>query len=90
MAVRAKFRVTSVRPVQHTNHKTGEVIQTQEVWEMQPVYSADPADENHTFWKATPSGSLTLNIDNPEAWGTWEQGQEVYLDLTPAADAMPA
>ena len=49
---------------------------------MQPVYSTDPQHENKAFWEATPSGSIELNINNPEAVKEYELGKEYYVDFT--------
>lgn len=41
--------------------------------------------ENNEFFKYTPSGTLTMHIDNPDALAVFaEVGQEFYLTLTPA------
>ncbi len=37
------------------------------------------SDENKEFWKYTPSGTITLHIDNPEV--NFEHG-EYYVDFT--------
>ncbi|MDP9350386.1 MAG: hypothetical protein M3P51_02420 [Chloroflexota bacterium] len=71
--VRAKFQVIGV------SHVGG----TQQVTAI-PVYSPDPEHENKKFWDATPSGRLELYIQNPAAFGTFQQGREYYLDFTPA------
>ena len=51
---------------------------------MTPVYSSDPNHENKAFWDATPSGSITLWINNPAGFATFEVGKEYYVDFTPA------
>lgn len=43
----------------------------------------EDACESHCFSKATPSGSLSMQIDNPRARGTFAPGQRYYLDFTP-------
>ncbi len=78
MSVRAKFRVTSVE-----KHEYGA-----ENVKMIPVYTDnDPESENHKFWMATPAGHIEMQINNPEAHGTFEPGQEFYIDFTPAEAA---
>lgn len=49
---------------------------------MQPVFSG--SEENKTFWKYTPGGSITLSITNPDAVNQFEVGKEYYVDFTPA------
>lgn len=39
--------------------------------------------ENESFASATPSGTLTFTVTNPNVIGKFNPGQEVYLDLTP-------
>lgn len=67
--VRAKFKVESV-----TNHANGfgEVS-------MAPVTTG--SEENKSFWKYTPSGSLKMSIDNPAALEQFKPGKEFYVDF---------
>ena len=58
--LRAKFKINTIT---RTAGYDGETVVAN------PVYSADPASENHQFWKASPSGELKLHITNPEAVG---------------------
>lgn len=70
--VRAKFKVSSVE-----NFEGG----TAEI-KMHPVTVG--SEENMSFWKYTPSGSLKMRIDHPEAIVQFKPGQEFYLDFTSA------
>lgn len=47
-----------------------------------PVY--DGSMENKEFFKYTPSGSINLNVVNPDAAAMIEQGKEYYVDFTAA------
>ena len=48
------------------------------------VYSPDdPESENGQFWTATPSGQISLQINNPDGYAVFEQGKAYYVDLTP-------
>jgi hypothetical protein len=40
--------------------------------------------ENASWSAATPSGSITMNISNPDALERFTQGAEYYIDFTPA------
>lgn len=40
--------------------------------------------ENERFQKYTPSGTLTIGVDNPAV--SFAVGQNYYLDFTPAPD----
>ena len=40
--------------------------------------------EDNTYARWTPSGNITLLVTNPDLHGKFEQGQEFYVDFTPA------
>ncbi|MDE2096190.1 MAG: hypothetical protein KGL39_03020 [Patescibacteria group bacterium] len=42
------------------------------------------SDENKQFFASTPGGLIQLNVLNPDAAATFEQGKEYYVDFTPA------
>lgn len=44
------------------------------------------SEENDKFFVATPSGELTLGVLNAHASEQLQEGQEYYLDLTPAGE----
>jgi hypothetical protein len=56
-------------------------VKMYEVLHAHPVYYS--TEENKSFAEATPSGSLSLTISNPAAWGVIKSGDEFYLDFTP-------
>jgi hypothetical protein len=72
ISVRAKFIVTRI----DYHSPTSRTIV------LKPVYSDDPTHENKQFWDATPSGELTMTIQNPRAAAFFVAGQEYYLDFT--------
>ena len=39
--------------------------------------------EDQRFQKATPSGSITMSIDNPTALAQFELGKHYYVDFKP-------
>ena len=45
---------------------------------------ADELEENQRFNKASPSGELSITIDNPAAQGFLQPGKSYYLDFSPA------
>jgi hypothetical protein len=47
-----------------------------------PVYSSDPTTENYQWSKYTPSGNLTLFIDNANAVEKFVVGKEFHIDIT--------
>lgn len=84
--MRAKFRVQEVRPLTWSTSSSEPGKKYSEQVYLSPVYSPNPEDENHAFWKATPNGYVQLFIDNPQAWGKLTVGQEFYLDFIPVSD----
>lgn len=81
MSIRAKFHCTNVSNSGHSTN--GAAVKTSEQVTLHAVYGKEGTD-NATWAKYTPSGSLSLTIDNPEAWGQFEVGEEYFIDVTPA------
>jgi hypothetical protein len=77
MAVRAKFRCTFET---HKKWGPGEDNATRS-YEFMAVYDQQ-TPEDQRFAKATPSGSLTIQVDNPDV--SFEPGKSYYLDFTEA------
>ncbi len=82
--MRAKFQINSVAHNISSDGKKGS-----ETLSMNPVcktggYPEDGLDEDNTFAKWSPSGSLGLTITNPALWDQFKPGQKFYLDFTPA------
>lgn len=42
------------------------------------------SEENKSFYKWTPGGSIALSTINPEAAAQFEEGKTYYIDFTPA------
>lgn len=80
--IRAKFRVQSVKRADYGQGSVSEEIVAG------PVVGG--SDENRSFSRATPSGELKLTITNPDAFGFFVAGAEIYLDVTPAPRAAEA
>lgn len=84
--MRAKFYVTGVQEHFSDEAKT---IKSGETLTMFPVcksggYPADGTDEDNTYARWSPSGSLTLFIANPNLWGKYAVNEKMYLDFSPA------
>lgn len=76
MSVRAKFQVTSVKAKAFArNPNTKEITLT-------PQYDTS-IPEDRRFAQATPSGTFTMQVDNPAAAEQLELGKFFYIDLTP-------
>ena len=84
--IRAKFRVHNVSPQEAPNTDGGKTKYAERV-QMSPVYSDDKTSENYSFSQYTPSGHIEMTITNPAAFGAFVEGQEVYIDFTPAVSA---
>lgn len=70
-SLRAKFIVDEVVDV--NEHQTDVKLR---------AVQSDENSENQDFNKYTPSGELTMMVDNPDAKGFFVQGKEFYLDFT--------
>ncbi len=81
--MRAKMKITSVAV-----YPLDGGAKSQENLEMIAVgpsqYPADGSDENNTFAKWTPSARLSMCIVNPALFGQYKEGDEFYVDFTPA------
>ena len=75
MSVRAKMRVTEVRPYPSAESSDRYVS-------LMAVYSTDPTEVNHSWSKATPCGQVMLTITNPGAYDQFELGKEYFIDFT--------
>lgn len=54
-----------------------------EVVEMAAVYGGNSNDEDNSFAKTTPSGTIRLQIANKELHGVYQPGDTFYVDFTP-------
>ncbi len=72
--VRGKFRVTSIKHVDWNPEVR--------VIELMAV-SNDGTPENDRFHKFTPSGTITMTVDNPPAAEQLKLGHAFYVDFTP-------
>lgn len=54
-----------------------------EIVKMNAQYGGSTNAEDNTFASATPSGSVTLQIDNKELHGIYNPGDLFYVDFTP-------
>lgn len=70
--MRAKFTVYS-----ETRHQFGTVN-----YVLSPVVSGSP--ENESFFRTTPSGSITVTIKPSETDASLELGADYYVDFTRA------
>lgn len=80
-AMRAKFYITGIE-------QFGEPV-TQERVSFSAVgksgsYGDDGLDEDNTYARYSPSGSLSLTIANPALLGKFTVGEKFYLDFEPA------
>lgn len=69
---RCKFKVTEV-----THHAYGG-----RTVKLDTQYDSSLA-EDRAFTKATPSGSMSIRVDNENVFEVFEPGGEVYVDVTP-------
>ncbi len=48
------------------------------------AYDSEGSDENNTYAKWTPNGTCALTVNNPALFDKFTEGDEYYLDFTPA------
>lgn len=97
MVTRAKFEVSRVaetgyggkRSVIYHNDETGKWVPTgvpiREIT-LTAVCDDGLAKENKSFATATPSGTITFQLNNPFLEGEFKPGQAYYVDFTPVGD----
>lgn len=73
--VRAKFVLTNVAPRSTPDSGSDLTFNAQ--------YD-ETIEEDRRYSRYTPSGSLSMHVDNPAALAQFEQGKAYYLDFTPA------
>lgn len=74
--MRAKMKVSSVKATEY-----GEVIEAAPVCG-DTLFGANGDSEDNTFARFTPSGSLSLTVNNPDLLGKIKPGQKFYVDFT--------
>lgn len=79
--VRAKFRCDAKTERSYSKNADGTPIIQKDI-ELNPVMGG--SEENKAFWKASPSGKITLGCANLPAADLFEIGKEYYIDFTPA------
>lgn len=85
--VRAKFYISAVNRTASASYPNNEIGSRYASVTWSAAYSPNPQSENHTFWKASPNGSLTMSgpIDKvPSEF--LEPGSFFYIDTTQASD----
>ena len=78
MNIRAKFRVTAV--IEHADNATARTIK------MMPHYDQS-IPEDRRFAQATPTGELSMYVNNPVAVAELTIGKYFYLDLVPVEES---
>ena len=75
MAVRGKFKLAESTQVDYNP----------EVRKLKfYAVTNDGTEENAKFHKYTPTGEVTMTVDNPAASDQFEIGKSYYVDFTPA------
>ena len=78
MVVRGKFRLSAITRVAYNPQAV--LVKLEAVLD-------DGIEENARFAKATPSGSVTMQIDNQSAANQFSGlGQYFYVDFTPCVE----
>lgn len=77
MNVRAKFKVTELV---NRSSNYGTTVQDSCTVKLQPAMG----DENKTWSKWTPGGSIEMSISNPDAFKQFKIGEYYFVDFTAA------
>jgi hypothetical protein len=78
VTMRAKMRVTEVNRFENCDRLKMVAVAKN------GSYPEDGSDEDNTYAKFSPQGSLEITIANPALLGRIEPGTKFYLDFTPA------
>ena len=70
--MRAKMQIQTI-----TKNSYSEIV------EFSAVYGGSTNDEDNSFSKSTPSGTIKLQIDNKALHGVYKPGDTFYVDFTP-------
>lgn len=79
-AMRAKVRITGLTPGETSENLLFSFPAKDS------AYPADGSDEDQSFAKFSPSGSLSLTIANPALLGKFAVGDTFYLDFVPVGE----
>lgn len=79
--MRAKMQVLEVNRYLETDKIKLSAVARKE------AYPADGSDEDNTYAKFSPGGTLELNIANPALLGKIVPGMKFYLDFTLTPDS---
>lgn len=77
MATRAKFQCQRIEDVKYAGYSVKKVVLT-------PVtpQNSTGKPEDKDFWQSTPSGEITMSIDNEAASKQFEPGKKYYVDFS--------
>jgi hypothetical protein len=73
MTVQALFQVNDILHRVYKGETTGVIVR------LNPVYANREDHPNHHFWKATPTGSMEMQINNPSAFDAFVHGKKYLL-----------
>lgn len=85
VVMRAKFQVSTVHVYKNPDGTTQSELVHMHAVARSSAYPDDGSDEDNTYARWSPSGSLTLSIANPALFGRYKAGDKTYMDFTPAA-----
>lgn len=82
-AMRAKMQIGSIKRYPEEGTPTQETLYFHAV-SKSTAYPDDGSDEDNTYARFSPSGSLSLTVANPALIGKFAEGEKYYLDFTKA------
>ncbi|RWO08214.1 hypothetical protein [Mesorhizobium sp.] len=78
--MRAKMKVTGVAVYPTVGQTTQENLRFTAV--SAKAYPADGSDEDNTYAKFSPAGSISLTVANPALFGKFKLDDTFYIDFT--------
>lgn len=80
----AKFQINNVEPISFDGGKTVAQEKINLMAVSEKPFDAEGASEDNTFARYTPSGELSITVQNPALLGKFKVGEKYYLEFTKA------
>ena len=87
MNMRAKMYITQIKPASTSPEQTTNMETVSFGCVSDKPYNTEGESEDNTFARYTPSGELSITINNPNLIGKFKKWQKFYLDFTEAPDS---
>lgn len=82
--MRAKMRITSIKKYPEEGTPTQETLHFHAVAKDGP-YPSDGSDEDNSYARFSPAGTMSLTVANPALIGRFAEGDKFFIDFTKIA-----